>query len=316
MKHQLELRHFAALVALADQGTVGKASRSLGMAQSTLSETLLSLDRALGAPVLERSPGSAARLTDVATRLLPHARSILQAVERAQAEALLAPARLDVGTTESLSALVLPFVLSAFHRAHPDVDVQVSTDLCESLHRRLASGELGLIVTMEPTAPAADWSAGDTTKLEQREIGRVPLVLLGGAPAAVDRARLSRAPLYMPDPGGALHAVARHWARALGVKPRLLSVGTVDAVRRSLAAVDGLSILPRYAVVDDLRRGTLHQLDPPLVLPEMAVLASVRAGDSWRRPVVALCELIGERLDQLLTAPVVARTPRRKEVRT
>lgn len=314
MRPQLDLRHFAALVALADHGTVGKASRSLGMAQSTLSETLLSLERALGAPVLERTPGSAARLTAVATRLLPHARLILQAVDRAQAEALAASTRLDVGTTESLSALVMPFVLNAFHPAHPDVDVQVSTDLCESLHRRLASGELGLIVTMEPTAPAGDGSAGDTAKLEQRAIRRVPLVLLGGAPATVDRARLSGATLYMPDPGGALHAVATHWARALGAKPKLLSVGTVDAVRRSLAAGDGLSILPRYAVVEDLRRGALHQLEPPVALPEMAVLASVRAGDARRGAVDALCDLIGERLDRLLAQPAAVRT-RGKNVR-
>lgn len=306
MKSQLELRHFAALVALADHGTVGRASRSLRMAQSTLSEALLSLERALGAPVLQRSPGSAARLTDVATRLLPHARSILQAVERAQAEALSAPVRLDVGTTESLSALVLPFVLDALRRARPDMDVQVSTDLCESLHRRLASGELDLIVTMEPAASAGDGSR-DTARLEQRAIRRVPLVLLGGAPVAVDRARLSSATLYMPDPGGALHAVATHWACALGARPRLLSLGTVDAVRRSLAAGDGLAILPRYAVVDDLRRGALHQLEPPASLPEMTVLASVRAGTGPAGPIAALCELMGERLDQLLAQPAAAR---------
>jgi len=68
----LEIRHCRVLLAVSEHGSVSAAARALGLAQSTISEALLSLERTIGAPVLIRRRGKGAALTLQAQTLLPH----------------------------------------------------------------------------------------------------------------------------------------------------------------------------------------------------------------------------------------------------
>ena len=53
MKPELELRHLRVFLAVAELGGHTRAARSLGVSQSTVSETLTSLERALGTALLK-----------------------------------------------------------------------------------------------------------------------------------------------------------------------------------------------------------------------------------------------------------------------
>ncbi|HET6806398.1 MAG TPA: LysR family transcriptional regulator [Frateuria sp.] len=286
MATQLELRHFAALAALADAGGVGKAARQLGVAQSTLSETLLSLERALGQPVLERSPGATATLTGVARRLLPHARAILQATERARADALATPTRLRIGTVESVGSHLLPAALEACHASHPGLEIQVSVGLCEALKASFARGQADLLLTLETPRARAEGRAH-----------AVPLVLLRGGQAP--RAATDAGVLLVPDPEGALHGAASQWIRRQALPLRLVSTGTLDGVRRGLADGSAWGLLPRHAVLDDLHRGRLHPVEPSRPLPMLELRARVRRGvpAPLRTALEQLIEAIGRQLD-------------------
>src|SRR3569623_745810 len=115
MSRDLEVRHCRALVAVHDSGGVGAAARALGVAQSTVSETLLSLERLLGAPGTLRRVGREAVLSASAEALLPHARALLALSETALAAAARqGSAVLRLGTVESISSFLLPGPLGAF----------------------------------------------------------------------------------------------------------------------------------------------------------------------------------------------------------
>ncbi|NID04507.1 LysR family transcriptional regulator [Luteibacter jiangsuensis] len=265
-KTPLELRHFAALVALAEAGGVGKAARRLGVAQSTLSEALLSLERALGHPVLERMPGASAALTEVARRLLPHARSILLATERAHAEALAMPVRLVVGTVESVGTHLLPMALHACRSAHPQLELQVSVGLCETLKASFAAGRIDLLLTLERARTRSSRSAIPAHS--------IPLMLLR---EAEDTSPIEDTwPLLVPDPEGALHAAARDWVRREGVSRHVVSTGTLDGVRRGVCSGRALGFLPRHAVLDDLRVGRLSTVNTRGALPSLELRVRLR----------------------------------------
>src|SRR5678816_3898420 len=102
--NDLEVRHCRALLARHASGGVGAAARALGVAQSTVSETLLSLERLLGVPVTVRRTGREATLTAAAEALLPHAQSLVAASEAAVAAARSREAPLRLGTVESISS--------------------------------------------------------------------------------------------------------------------------------------------------------------------------------------------------------------------
>ncbi|MGN9846647.1 helix-turn-helix domain-containing protein [Nonomuraea sp. H19] len=69
-----ELRHLAAMAAVAEKGSFGRAAARLGYTQSTVSQQIAALDRSVGGPVFDR-PGGPRRTDHIARRRRPRART-------------------------------------------------------------------------------------------------------------------------------------------------------------------------------------------------------------------------------------------------
>ena len=83
----VELRHLAALEAVAREGTFGRAAVSLGYTQSAISQQIQTLERLVGERLLERPGGPrAVTLTEAGALLLRHAESIIARLHAAQAD--------------------------------------------------------------------------------------------------------------------------------------------------------------------------------------------------------------------------------------
>ena len=85
MKTELELRHLRVFAAVVDAGTHAGAGRALGLSQSTISETLSALERAVGVELFRKMGKGASALTEA---LQKHLADLEQ--KKAQAQALLA----------------------------------------------------------------------------------------------------------------------------------------------------------------------------------------------------------------------------------
>src|SRR4029079_18001922 len=74
VKTELELRHLRVFSAVVDAGTHTRAARALGLSQSTVSETLLALERAVGVELFRKKARGARALTTAGEVLLEYAR--------------------------------------------------------------------------------------------------------------------------------------------------------------------------------------------------------------------------------------------------
>ena len=83
----VEVRHFAALEAVAREGSFGRAAESLGYTQSAISQQIQTLERLVGERLLERPGGPrAVSLTEAGRLLLRHAEAIVARLHAAQAD--------------------------------------------------------------------------------------------------------------------------------------------------------------------------------------------------------------------------------------
>jgi len=183
----VELRHLAALEAVAREGTFGRAAISLGYTQSAISQQIQTLERLVGERLLERPGGPrAVSLTEAGALLLRHAEPIIARLQAAQADmAALSHGHggaLRIGTFQSVGAKVLPEVMRRFLATWPHIELELrESPSDDDLLRLIERGELELAFTMLPTLEGP---------FESQEILRDPYVLL--VPADHELAGLDR----------------------------------------------------------------------------------------------------------------------------
>lgn len=292
MTKDLEVRHCRALLALFEKGGVGAGARALGVAQSTLSETLLSLERLLGFPVTVRRPGCEAVLTPAALLLVPHARALIGASEAAMASAQACKeAVIRLGAVESVSSHLLPGPLHAFSRQRPHVDVRVASGVCADLHSRVEQRQLDAALTLERSHRLHRTNSQELAQICLQVVVSPDHMLSG---RVLQRTELFNQTFLLADPEGAFSEVLTRWLggnQAL----RIASAGSTDGVKRSVARQGALGLLPAYTVTEELASGSLVGLefeDPaptvslnlttsgnPLVAPALADLVEFIRSD-------------------------------------
>ncbi|MFC7877069.1 LysR family transcriptional regulator [Isoptericola sp. NPDC057391] len=111
-------------LAVAESGQFQEAAAQLGLTQQAVSKRIATLERDLGVRLFVRTPWGARPTLD-GQAFLPHARDLVSAEERAVASVRPGSRALRV---DVLHRRIAPSVLlREFHRAHPDVDLDVVT---------------------------------------------------------------------------------------------------------------------------------------------------------------------------------------------
>ncbi|MHC3474953.1 LysR family transcriptional regulator [Streptomyces sp. 7R007] len=218
----------AALVAVAEAGSITRAAERLGYTVPALSQQLAKLEREAGTALLVRHHRGA-RLTGAGELLVVRARRVLDELERARHElarlAGLSGGTLRVGTFQTAGIHLLPPVLSAFRRAHPDVELTVADHEPPSGVAAVAAGDIDLALThtYEPAATAPPPAAVglEPVLVEELVLVTAPGHALAGGVSRLPFAELAGQPLVSMAPD--------HPARQ-GVETALARAGATPSV--------------------------------------------------------------------------------------
>ncbi len=158
----VDLRHFAALEAVARTGSFGRAARELGYTQSAISQQIAQLERIVGQRLFDR-PGGPRRVepTEAGLLLLGHADAIVAQIDAARADMAAlaegAAGTLRVGIYQSVGARLLPALVRRFRDEWPLVGVRVREESsADDLLRLLEHGELDFTFADLPLRPGAE----------------------------------------------------------------------------------------------------------------------------------------------------------------
>jgi DNA-binding transcriptional LysR family regulator len=130
--HGIEVRHLAALQALAEESSFHGAARRLGYSQPAVSQQLAALERIVGMQLVNRPRVSQPlSLTEAGQRLLVHARAVQASLATAEAELCAGNGKVQIriGTYQTVSSLLLPHVVRELERRAAHVEIVLENSL-------------------------------------------------------------------------------------------------------------------------------------------------------------------------------------------
>ncbi|SDE03642.1 LysR family transcriptional regulator [Glycomyces harbinensis] len=142
---EIYLRQLATMAAIAEEGTFSRAANRLGYTQSSVSQHVAALEKAVGGPVFERPGGPRpVRITPLGAVVLEHGRGLLskaEALEDAVERFKAGDGRVDIGTLQSVANAILPAVVHRLKEEHPGCEIRLS----EKDQEEASIGELDLL---------------------------------------------------------------------------------------------------------------------------------------------------------------------------
>ncbi len=272
----LDLRHLAALRAVTEEGTFGRAATRLGFTQSAVSQQIATLERIVGEPLFERPGGPRpVTLTPAGELLLPHAVAILDQVRSAEAELdgyrAGRTGRVRLGTFQSVTVRMLPTLLNELRDSHPDISVFPYEHEDQSrMLDMLGDGELDAAFAV---------GAIDDPRFGVRPIGSDPFVVLCPPDSCilppsgpVPVARLNEVQLIGQTPM-ACQLIIEDGLRDRGVAADyVFRTGDNAAVQALVRVGMGHAVMPRLAVDLNDPAVVVRELDPPIE-PRQLVIA-------------------------------------------
>lgn len=260
---RIRLRHLHTFVAVAQQGTLGRAAATLNLSQPALSKTLNELEQLTGTRLFERGR-LGAQLTLVGEQFLTHAVRVLDALNTAGQSLNYKPeqnnAVIRVGALPTAALGILPAVIGQVHKQQPDLTIQVATTNNPMMLAGLKSGELDVGI-----GRMSDPELMSGLNYEMLFLESLKLVVRPKHPLLQTTVTLSRVlewPVVVLPSGTVPRQNAEDLLKSQGCQ---LPGGCIETLSASLSRqltvnFDYVWFVPSGAVKNDLRDGTLVAL--------------------------------------------------------
>ena len=287
----MTLSQLRTFVAVARSGSVRRAATDLVVSQPAVSAAVSALQQDLGVPLVARE-GRGLVLTPAGRVFAGYARQVLGLLDEARVAAAgqLNPqrGRVRLAAVTTAGEHVLPPYLAAFRARCPEAEVTLEVGNRSRVWELLGFREVDLVIAGRP--PGNGRFASLATRTNRLVVvapaGRAPVggARAGAAPAGDGRRQVSIQELaaqvwLLREPGSGTRSTTEELFDELGISPSTLTLGSNGAIRESVRAGLGVTLISRDAVIRELERGGLEQWCCPGVPLERGWHAVARAGE-------------------------------------
>jgi LysR family carnitine catabolism transcriptional activator len=263
----MDLRQFAIVTAIVDEGGFTNAADALELSQPSVSQAVRALEVELGVELFHRA-GRTVRLTAAGEALLEPARQALRDAATARAAvaevAGLTAGHLDLVCLPTLAVSPTADLIGRFRRSHPDVTVRLAepddpttiSDLLRAGQSEVGIAELPLDDPMLESHP-----------LETQDfVALLPPGPPTSSPTHITLATLAHQPLITTPPGTSTRRQTDEAFAARGLTPRIaVETEHREVIAALVLAGAGVSVLPRPVALAAADQGAvLRELRPRL----------------------------------------------------
>jgi len=268
IERRLKLKDLRALIAVIEEGGIGKAAERLNYSQPAISQAIANLERTIGKRLMERGR-KGIELTPYGVALLKCGVDIFddlrKGVEKIELLADPTAGEVRVACTEPVSAGIVSEVINRLVPRYPRIEFNVVSRQNELIYRDLEARKVDLVIAQITDVPVEE-------HMQKEIIYHEAVVVVAGTqhPCARKRrlilADLANEPWAMPPPGTFVRKLLTDAFRANGLQAPRIAVTALPHARMMLAANGRLlTIVPAVMLQVGARHLSIKRL--PIKLP-------------------------------------------------
>jgi DNA-binding transcriptional LysR family regulator len=295
----MDTRQLAAFCEVVDRKSFSNAAEHLGVTQPAVSLQVRSLEKRVGAKLLDRS-GRRVEPTEAGQRLYRAAQRMLalehQLLDELSGDDGELRGELSIGASTGPGGTVVPVVLAEFQREHPELSVELSISDTNRVIEQVAERELELGIV--GASPRHRGVVFESFFRDEVILVCPPGHRFAGKQIAVEELRGE--PLILMQEGAGVRQVIEDELRHGPVRLRDLDVrlelGLQESVKSAVAAGFGVTFISRSGVEAELAAGTLAAARVKGLQPAREIFLVRPAGRSPTRAVEAFVEFARAKL--------------------
>lgn len=258
----MDIKQIKTFVAVATLNSFTRAAEQLGYVQSSITSQVQMLEKELGTRLFERL-GKKITLTPEGEDFLVHSRQMINLWEKAKGSVTASEkpkGKLIIGAHESICAFLLPEVLHEYKRRYPDVELVIKMGSWCEFESLLRENQIDVAIVLDRSLTSPEFITG-----MQRQEAFALLAAADHPLAAADPVytkAVAEYPLLMTGEGCSWRALFRKALEDSDSTLHLMSEGgSIQTLKRMAIFGLGVTLLPLFAVYDELQSAQLKKLN-------------------------------------------------------
>jgi DNA-binding transcriptional LysR family regulator len=294
----MEFREARSLVLLAEIRSIRGVAERVHLSSPSVHKHLKTLEAEFGVPLYEKD-GRSLKLTAAAESILPYLQTIV--AEYDTATRVLDEWKgvkrgiVQLGAGQIVGTYLLPRILEKFFRAYPDVTATIHTGPVRMLIEELNAGSIDVAFIVVPELDDEQRVSADSFDTVC-DVVDIVMVLVSGVDMGRRKyslAQLQHMPFVRYDKALGINRIVQRYFAEFGFRPRVVvRCDYTETMKAMVRKVRGLSLLPLWAVEEEVRHGTLWVVKQRERLLTLKIVLATRKGRYAPPAVRALIDLV------------------------
>lgn len=302
----MELRQLQYTLQIAADKNFSRAAEKLHIAQPSLSQQLSKLEKELGVMLFQRNT-STVELTHAGASFVEHAQKIMDAVEQLRQEmsdiSQLRKGKVVIGSMPITGSHLLPWVLPAFKKEYPDIEITLLEDSSMNLEKLTASGKTDLSLLSLPLAePSLSWVPIGEERIDLAVPPQHPLAVRAQShpDEAFSLQDLKDEAFIVLKKGQGFRKLTFDLCREAGFEPNVVfESNNIETVQSLVATGMGVTLVPRF--IARAKRSEFIPVFLPLAepVPSRTLVIAYRNGRYLSKAAEAFIDTFKQVMDRL-----------------
>ncbi|HEY3426894.1 MAG TPA: LysR family transcriptional regulator [Negativicutes bacterium] len=277
----MDIKQIRAFLAVASLNSFTQAAEQLGYAQSSITAQIQLLEKEVGVRLFERL-NKKVSLTAEGKNFLAYSRQMIDLWETAKGSLTISDeprGTLVIGSDESICAVKLPSFLKEFNRRYPKVEVNIKIGSSCDLVNLARENEIDVAILLEQKLTNSDFV------IEKHQLEPLALLVSPEHPLASGKtahfADMAGYPFLLASQSCSWRTLFQDIMKDANVQPNLmLDSGSIQTLKQLAISGLGITLLPLYAVTEELAKNQLVKLNWEGVDLQLSTQV-IRHKDKW-----------------------------------